>query len=104
MADVTQDKPGIESDFQVSSLDNHIENGVIFNEIKNSRRGGWRWRGGKAGETSDGVVKAVSYTALESRTATWVGDKNLSLQMKVKAVVLGEIPCSKCMEQKKNLG
>lgn len=49
-------------------------------------------------------MKAVSYTALESRTAIWVGDKNLSLQIKVEAVVLGEMPCSKCMEQEKNLG
>lgn len=43
---MTKDKAGIEGDFQVSSLDNHIENGVIFNKIKNSRRGGWRWEGG----------------------------------------------------------
>lgn len=43
---MTKDKAGIEGDFQVSSLDNHIENGVIFNEIKNSRRGGWRGEGG----------------------------------------------------------
>lgn len=42
---MTKDKAGIEGDFQVSSLDNHIENGVIFNEIKNSRRGGWRGEG-----------------------------------------------------------
>lgn len=34
MVDLIKEKVGIEDDFQVCSLDNHIEDGATFSEIK----------------------------------------------------------------------
>lgn len=72
MVDLIKEKVGIEDDFQVCSLDNHIKDGATSSEIKKwfeeeeEKEMGFRWS----------VLKAVQYTALENRTEIWVGDTN----------------------------